>query len=68
MADLYIFSAAGQPHTLGPLPGLTACGLDLSGAQRITEAQAAVFLDDQRCHACFPHHKPRHQVRGGRHG
>jgi hypothetical protein len=45
-----------MPHAARENPLQAVCGVDLTGAKEITEDQARVFLDDRRCHTCFPTH------------
>lgn len=57
MTTLWLRSRNDVPHCLSRAwPGKTACGRALFGAQRITELQALVWLDDARCPTCFPQH------------
>lgn len=57
MTVLYIRSIADMPHALGTensLIPVAVCGVVLSAAEQITEAQALIFLGNRRCSDCFP--------------
>lgn len=64
---LYIRSLNDPPHARRLMEThLARCGVPLALAKGITEAQALVYLSNNRCHRCFPNHSAHEgQVRHG---
>lgn len=54
---LYIRWPTDDPHAMDDDRRHAVCGVDLTGAKKISDKQALVFLNDHRCPKCFAGHR-----------